>query len=78
MEEFQFLGRSIILLGIVLVVLGAVISFGPRLLGTWRLPGDIVVKKGNFTFYFPVVSCLVISAALSLLFLLINLFSRAR
>lgn len=78
MEEFEFLGRSIILFGVVLVVLGVLITFGPRLVGSWRLPGDILIRKGNFTFYFPVVSCLVASAVLSLLFLLFNLFARGR
>jgi hypothetical protein len=51
----------LILAGAVLMVIGVVISLGGR------LPGDIVVRGKNTTFYFPVVTCLVISAVLTLL-----------
>ena len=62
----------------VLIVLGAVILavglFWPWLghLGLGRLPGDIVVERGNFSFYFPIVTSLVISVVLSLVFWLLN------
>ena len=60
-------GRSLILIGAVLVVLGALITFGERLpIKLGRLPGDIVVRGKNGAFYFPIVSCLLVSAVLSL------------
>jgi hypothetical protein len=61
------------LVGVVLLVIGAVLTLIGRLPGVGRLPGDILVKRGNFTFYFPVTTCIILSVILSLLF---ALFSR--
>ena len=59
-------GRALIILGFILLVAGMLISFAPKLL-TWlgRLPGDIAFKRGNFSFYFPLATCLLLSAILS-------------
>ena len=59
-------GRPLIILGLVLVAVGLIISFSPKL-PTWlgRLPGDINIKRDNFSFYFPLATCLIISAVLS-------------
>ncbi|HZT39808.1 MAG TPA: DUF2905 domain-containing protein [Bryobacteraceae bacterium] len=54
------IGRSLILMGIVLVIVGAVLSFGRR------LPGDIVWRGKTTTVYFPLGTCIVISIVLSL------------
>ena len=51
--------------GVVLLAAGAALAFGPPWLG--RLPGDIAVRKGNFSFYFPLATCLVISIVLTIL-----------
>ena len=61
------LGKLLFIIGIVLVVLGAVIWKTGGLGGLGRLPGDITVHKGSSTFYFPIVTCLLLSAVLSLL-----------
>ena len=61
------LGKPFFIIGLVLVILGAVIWKTGGLGGLGRLPGDITVHKGNSTFYFPIVTCLLISAVLSLL-----------
>jgi hypothetical protein len=60
------LGRPLIILGLILVAAGLAISFAPRL-PTWlgRLPGDINIKRDNFSFHLPLVTCLIISAVLS-------------
>ncbi len=60
-------GKLLFIIGIVLVILGAVIWKTGGLGGLGRLPGDITMQKGNSTFYFPIVTCLLISAVLSLL-----------
>lgn len=62
----QDLGRIFVIVGMVIVVTGALLWSG---YGGWlgRLPGDIRVERGNSGFYFPVVTCLVISVVLSLL-----------
>ena len=60
------LGRSLIIMGLLLVAAGLVVFFTPRL-PSWlgRLPGDIHIKRDNFSFHFPLVTCLLISAILS-------------
>ncbi len=64
------IGRSLILFGVVLVVVGAVAMFiGGR---GWHLPGDIVIRRGNFTFYLPIVTSLVVSVVLSLVLALLR------
>jgi len=62
-------GRALIILGLILLVAGVLISFAPKL-PTWlgRLPGDINFKRENFSFYFPLTTCLLLSAILSLIF----------
>jgi hypothetical protein len=60
-------GRTLILIGLGLVVLGAIVMLGERLpIRLGRLPGDIVVRGKNTTFYFPLVTCLIVSVILTL------------
>jgi hypothetical protein len=61
------MARFLIIAGIALVVIGVLWPWLSKL-GLGRLPGDIVVRRENFTFYFPIVTCLVLSAAATLLF----------
>jgi Protein of unknown function (DUF2905) len=75
MDPFRELGRTLLILGVLLVLLGAFFYFGGKLpfrLG--RLPGDIVHQGEHTTFYFPIVTCALLSVALSLLFWLISRF----
>jgi len=60
-------GKSLIILGIILVVSGLLLSSGHF---SWlgKLPGDISIKKENVSFYFPITTCLVVSAFLTFLF----------
>jgi Protein of unknown function (DUF2905) len=71
------LGRTLLILGALLVVVGAVFFFGGKLpfrLG--RLPGDIVHKGEHTTFYFPIVTSIVLSVGLSLLLWLLGRLRR--
>ena len=61
------LGRALVIAGVVILVLGLLLTLGARVPGVGRLPGDIVYRKGNFTFYFPVVTCIVLSLVVTLL-----------
>jgi hypothetical protein len=66
-------GRTLILIGLALVVLGVIVSLGDRLpIRLGRLPGDIVLRGKNTTFYFPLVTCLIVSVVLTLLSWLFN------
>jgi len=60
------LGRLVIMMGIMLVAVGAIMLFSGKLFNLGRLPGDIYVQKGNFTFYFPLATCIIISVVLTL------------
>ncbi|PYJ76979.1 MAG: DUF2905 domain-containing protein [Verrucomicrobia bacterium] len=61
------LGKFAVVIGIVITLVGLVMwsGFAPRWLG--RLPGDIRIERGNSAFYFPIVTCIIVSIVLSLL-----------
>jgi hypothetical protein len=62
------LGKSLIVVGLLIVVVGVVLLLAGRVPWLGRLPGDIYVQRGNWSFYFPVVTSLVVSVLLTLLF----------
>jgi hypothetical protein len=60
------LGRILIFLGLLLVVAGVIFSLAGKLPWLGNLPGDITIQRERFTFYFPLVTCLLVSAIISL------------
>lgn len=67
------MGRMLIIAGLLLLVLGVLVILGERLpIRLGRLPGDIVVRGKNTAFYFPVVTCIVISVILTAIMWLFN------
>ena len=77
MDPLRELGRVLLVFGALLVLLGAIFYFGAKLpLRLGKLPGDIVHRGEHTTFYFPIVTCLLISVVLSLLFWLLSHFRR--
>jgi hypothetical protein len=77
MEPLRELGRALLVIGAILVLAGGFLFFAGKLpfrLG--RLPGDVVHQGKNTTFYFPIVTSLVLSVAFSLLLWLISRFRR--
>ena len=76
-DPLRELGRALLVLGSLFVVIGALLYFGGKLpLRLGRLPGDIVHRGEHTTFYFPIVTCLVLSLVLSLLLWLFSHFRR--
>ena len=67
------IGKMLVVLGAIIVLLGLALwtGFGAGWLG--RLPGDIRIERGHFAFYFPIVTCLIVSIVLTLL---MSLFRR--
>ena len=63
------MGRTLIVIWLVLIGVGLLIQLG---LPIGRLPGDISIKRGNSTFYFPIVTCIVLSAVLSVIVALLR------
>jgi hypothetical protein len=69
----QDLGRFLIVLGAAAILIGVLLVLAPRIPWLGRLPGDILIRRGTFTFYFPLVTCVVVSVILTLI---LNLFWR--
>ncbi len=65
------MSRFLIVLGLLIVAIGVLWPLLSRL-GLGRLPGDIAIQRGSFSFYFPLVTCIVISVLLSAVFWLFN------
>jgi hypothetical protein len=60
-------GKGLMLLGVLILALGAVLTLAGKVPWFGRLPGDIVVERGPLTFYFPLATCVIVSVVLSLL-----------
>jgi membrane protein implicated in regulation of membrane protease activity len=60
-------GRILMIAGAAMLILGALFTLGARLPWLGRLPGDIVIERPNFRFYFPIATSIVISIILSLI-----------
>lgn len=69
--DFMQIGKIMLLFGGILLLTGLVFIFFSKFTSIGRLPGDIIIRKRDFTFYFPVVTSILISIILTLLF---NLF----
>jgi hypothetical protein len=67
------LGRLLIVLGVILVIVGTLLLLAPKLPWLGRLPGDFSFKRGNFSFSFPLGTCILISIILTLI---MHLFRR--
>ncbi len=77
MDPLRELGRMLLVVGVMLIGAGALLVLGARLpfrLG--RLPGDISYHGRHGSFYFPIVTCIVVSVALTLIFWVVNYFRR--
>ena len=62
------LGKVLIVTGILLVAIGLLLTFGGKLNFIGKLPGDLRIERENFSFFFPLGTCLLISLLLSLIF----------
>jgi hypothetical protein len=62
------MGKALIALGLLIALVGLLLVLSGRIPWLGRLPGDIYIRKGSFSFYFPLATCILISLILSLLF----------
>jgi hypothetical protein len=60
------LGKTLISFGIVLVIVGVLVSLSDKLAWLGHLPGDIHIQRGRFSFYFPLTTCIIVSILISL------------
>ena len=72
---FNQIGKLLILFGALVVVIGVVMLFFDKIPFLGKLPGDIHVKKGNFVFYFPIVTSIILSILLTII---LNLIGRGK
>lgn len=75
MGDLGTLGRTLIILGLVIAGLGLLFVLGGRIPWLGRLPGDIAVQRGNWSFYFPLATTILLSIVLTIV---LNLFFRGR
>jgi DUF2905 family protein len=66
------MGKWLIVIGLVIAACGVAITFSDKIPWLGRLPGDISIKRENFTFYFPLATCILISVIISLLLWLLR------
>jgi hypothetical protein len=62
------IGKMLIILGIILIIVGLGFLFGDKIPFIGKLPGDILIKKERFSFYFPITTSIIISIILTILF----------
>jgi len=70
-----FLAKIFLFLGIIFLIISLLIYFSPKL-KLFTLPGDIIIKKENFVFYFPIVTSIILSLFFTFIFFLISLLRR--
>lgn len=68
----QSAGKILILTGVIFILIGAVLTFYEKIPLIGKLPGDIIIKRKNFTLYIPIVTSLLISFLLSLIFYILD------
>jgi membrane protein implicated in regulation of membrane protease activity len=65
---FSALGKMLILLGVFIILIGLFLLLGDRIPWIGKLPGDIIMRKEKFSFYFPITTCIIISIILTFFF----------
>ncbi len=72
MNEFQSFGKLLILGGAFIIILGLIFTLWGKIPYIGKLPGDILIKGKNFTFYFPIVTSIILSIIISLILYLLK------
>lgn len=72
MFELNSAGKILMLFGIIIFLVGGLFVIGDKVPWLGKLPGDICIRKNNFTFFFPITTCIIISLTLSLLLIILK------
>lgn len=72
MENLQPLGKFIFISGIIIALIGLALMFIDKIPFLGKLPGDFIIKRNNFTFYFPLATSILISLIISLILYFLN------
>jgi uncharacterized protein HemY len=73
MDDFRLAGKLLLIIGAIFVLAGIIILFGHKIPYIGRLPGDIIIHRKNFTFYFPITTLIILNV---IILLIIYLFKR--
>jgi len=71
-DGIQYIGKFLIIFGVVIIAIGGLLLLSEKIPWLGRLPGDIMIRKKNFTFYFPLATSILLSLLLTLLFWIIG------
>jgi len=71
-DGVQYIGKFLILLGLIVAAIGGLLLFSAKIPWIGRLPGDILIQRRNFTFYFPLATGILLSLILTIIFWLIG------
>jgi len=71
-DSIQYIGKFLIFLGVIVAGIGGLLLLSGRIPWIGRLPGDIMIQRKNFTFYFPLATSILLSVILTLIFWLIG------
>ena len=72
-SPFPSIGKILIILGAVIILIGIIVLYANRIPYIGRLPGDIYIKRENFAFYFPLTTCILISA---IIYVILKIFRK--
>ncbi len=72
----MMIGKTFILIGILFIIIGIAVVLSGKIPWLGKLPGDIYIKRDNFTFYFPIVTCILISIILTAIAMLFRLLKK--
>lgn len=71
-DGIHYLGKFLIVLGVIVIAIGGLLLFSGKIPWIGRLPGDILIQKKNYTFYFPFATSIIISVIITLVFWLLG------
>lgn len=71
-DSVQYIGKFLIFLGLIVAAIGGLLLLSGKIPWIGRLPGDIIIQRRNFTFYFPLATSILLSLILTLLFWLLG------
>ncbi len=71
-DGLQYMGKFLIALGVIVIAVGGLLLLSGKVPWLGRLPGDLLIQKKNFTFYFPLATSLLLSLLLTLIFWLLR------
>ncbi len=71
-DGIEYIGKFLVILGIIIIALGGLLLLSGKIPWVGRLPGDIIIHRKNFTFYFPLATSILLSLLLTLIFWLLR------